>query len=81
MGDGGERGFAGSGLEDPGSGFAVRRAEDTEGLQLRRQETTGTVRLQHLRKILHEEGLVATARSLGVRQGATVSVPVLSPTM
>lgn len=79
----GERGSACASVEDTGAAGrdAVRRAEDTEGVQLRGQEAARAVRLQQVRKIVHEEGLAAAARPLGVRQGATVPVPVLPATV
>ena len=79
----GERGSACASVEDTGAAGrdAVRRAEDTEGVQLRGQEAAGAVRVQQVRKIVHEEGLAAAARSLGMRQGAAVPVPVLPATV
>lgn len=69
-------------MEDAGRrAAAVRRAQDSEGVQLRRQEAARTVLLQPVRKIVHEEGLVAAARPLGVRQGATVPVSLLPAAM
>lgn len=78
----GEHRSAGSSVEDPGAGaVAVRRAQDTEGVQLRGQEAGRPVRVQQMRKIVHEEGLVAETRALGVREGATVSMPILPATV
>lgn len=59
---------------------AVRRAEDTESLELR-QQAARPIRLRQMWPFLQEEGLAATPRTLGMRQRAAVQVPVLPATL
>lgn len=65
------RGIHESANADAKYGNAVRRAEDTESLELR-QQAARSICLRQMRPFVQEEGLAATPWALGVRKGAAI---------